>query len=51
MTGQVPNVVFLECLVRERNRWLFNYGAADKFIGVAAALAKCMNRKRLEVNS
>src|SRR5437868_1159718 len=35
--GQVPNVVFVEGLAREENRWLFYYGAADKYIGVAAA--------------
>jgi beta-1,2-mannosidase len=35
--GQVPNVVFVEGLAREKNRWLFYYGGADKFVGVAAA--------------
>jgi predicted GH43/DUF377 family glycosyl hydrolase len=35
--GQVPNVVFVEGLVRQPHRWLFYYGAADKNIGVAAA--------------
>jgi predicted GH43/DUF377 family glycosyl hydrolase len=35
--GQVPNVVFVEGLVREGNRWLFYYGGADKYIGVAGA--------------
>ncbi len=35
--GQVPNVVFVEGLVRRGNRWLFYYGGADKHIGVAAA--------------
>jgi predicted GH43/DUF377 family glycosyl hydrolase len=35
--GQVPNVVFVEGLVRDRNRWLFYYGGADKYIGVAEA--------------
>lgn len=34
-TGQVPNVVFVEGLVRERTRWLYYYGGADKNIGVA----------------
>lgn len=33
--GQVPNVVFVEGLVRRGNRWLFYYGGADKCIGVA----------------
>jgi beta-1,2-mannosidase len=37
--GQVPNVVFVEGLVRDRNRWLFYYGGADKYIGVAVAPA------------
>ena len=36
-SGQVPNVVFVEGLVRRGNRWLFYYGGADKDIGVAAA--------------
>ena len=35
--GQVPNVVFVEGMVQEKNRFLFYYGAADKFIGVAEA--------------
>jgi predicted GH43/DUF377 family glycosyl hydrolase len=34
--GQVPNVVFVEGLVRDGNRWLFYYGGADKYVGVAA---------------
>jgi beta-1,2-mannosidase len=37
--GQVPNVVFVEGLVRDSNRWLFYYGGADKYIGVASAPA------------
>jgi predicted GH43/DUF377 family glycosyl hydrolase len=37
--GQVPNVVFVEGMVRDGNRWLFYYGGADKFIGVATAKA------------
>jgi predicted GH43/DUF377 family glycosyl hydrolase len=37
--GQVPNVVFVEGMVRDGNRWLFYYGAADKHIGVAIAPA------------
>jgi predicted GH43/DUF377 family glycosyl hydrolase len=39
-TGQVPNVVFVEGMVREGNRWLFYYGGADKVIGVATAPAR-----------
>jgi beta-1,2-mannosidase len=34
-TGQVPSVVFVEGLVQEPGRWLFYYGGADKYIGVA----------------
>lgn len=35
--GQVPNVVFVEGLVQQQDRWLFYYGGADKYIGVAVA--------------
>ncbi|MBV9087968.1 MAG: family 43 glycosylhydrolase [Acidobacteriaceae bacterium] len=35
--GQVPNVVFVEGLVRQRKRWLFYYGGADKYVGIATA--------------
>jgi predicted GH43/DUF377 family glycosyl hydrolase len=38
--GQVPNVVFVEGLVREGKRWLFYYGGADKYIGVAEARSR-----------
>jgi predicted GH43/DUF377 family glycosyl hydrolase len=34
--GQVPNVVFVEGLVVEPGRWLFYYGGADQFVGVAS---------------
>jgi predicted GH43/DUF377 family glycosyl hydrolase len=37
--GQVPNVVFVEGMVRDGNRWLFYYGGADKHVGVATAPA------------
>jgi predicted GH43/DUF377 family glycosyl hydrolase len=37
LSGQVPNVVFVEGLVREGKRWLFYYGGADKHVGVAQA--------------
>lgn len=37
LQGQVPNVVFVEGLVREGPRWLFYYGGADKHVGVAEA--------------
>jgi beta-1,2-mannosidase len=40
LTGQVPNVVFVEGLVREGRRWLFYYGGADKHIGVAEATTR-----------
>jgi predicted GH43/DUF377 family glycosyl hydrolase len=35
--GQVPNVVFVEGMLRDGARWLFYYGGADKTVGVAAA--------------
>lgn len=35
--GQVPNVVFVEGMVQQSGRWLFYYGGADKYVGVAAA--------------
>jgi predicted GH43/DUF377 family glycosyl hydrolase len=35
--GQVPNVVFVEGLIRAGKRWLFYYGGADEYIGVAEA--------------
>jgi len=37
--GQVPNVVFVEGMARKGNKYLFYYGAADKYIGVAEASA------------
>jgi len=37
LAGQVPNVVFVEGLVREGPRWLFYYGAADTRVGLAEA--------------
>jgi predicted GH43/DUF377 family glycosyl hydrolase len=48
-TGQVSNVVFVEGMIQlqekrsstaDRNYFLFYYGAADKYIGVAEALLK-----------
>src|SRR3984893_13507480 len=33
--GQVPNVIFVEGMARHRDRYLFYYGAADKYVGVA----------------
>jgi predicted GH43/DUF377 family glycosyl hydrolase len=38
--GQVPNVVFVEGMVRNKDRWLIYYGGADKYVGVAATTAK-----------
>ena len=35
--GQVSNVVFVEGMVRQNHRWLFYYGGADKYVGVAKA--------------
>ena len=35
--GQVPNVVFVEGMVRQGNRYLLYYGGADKYVGVAEA--------------
>jgi predicted GH43/DUF377 family glycosyl hydrolase len=37
--GQVPNVVFVEGLVETGKSWLFYYGGADKYVGVAEAEA------------
>ena len=34
--GQVPNVVFVEGLVRKDAKWWFWYGGADKYVGLAA---------------
>lgn len=33
--GQVPNVVFVEGMLKQDNRYLFYYGGADKYVGVA----------------
>jgi len=38
--GQVPNVVFVEGILRQNGRWLFYYGGADKYVGVAEAPSK-----------
>ncbi len=37
ITGQVPNVVFVEGAVAKRDRYFLYYGAADKHVGVAEA--------------
>ena len=41
-TGQTPNVVFVEGLVRGAKEWIFYYGGADEYIGAAAAPAKAI---------
>jgi predicted GH43/DUF377 family glycosyl hydrolase len=35
LVGQVPNLVFVEGMVRRGDRYLFYYGGADKYVGVA----------------
>lgn len=35
--GQVPNVVFVEGMVKKNNHYLLYYGGADKYVGVAEA--------------
>jgi predicted GH43/DUF377 family glycosyl hydrolase len=35
--GQVPNVVFVEGMARRGKQYLFYYGGADKYVGVAEA--------------
>ena len=42
--GQVPNVVFVEGMVRRNNRFLFYYGGADKYVGVAEAPATVIEK-------
>jgi predicted GH43/DUF377 family glycosyl hydrolase len=44
LVGQVPNVVFVEGLVRQGPRWLFYYGAADTRVGVAEAFTRKESR-------
>ncbi|ABF39919.1 glycosidase, PH1107-related protein [Candidatus Koribacter versatilis Ellin345] len=38
--GQVPNVVFVEGMVKRGDRYFFYYGGADTHVGVATAEAK-----------
>ena len=38
--GQVPNVVFEEGIIQQRDRYLFYYGGADRNVGVAEAPAE-----------
>jgi predicted GH43/DUF377 family glycosyl hydrolase len=35
ISGQVPNVTFIEGLVQFKGRWLLYYGMADSGVGVA----------------
>lgn len=35
--GQVPNVVFVEGMIKRGNNWFLYYGGADKYVGAAAA--------------
>jgi len=44
LAGQVPNVVFVEGLVREGPRWRFYYGAADTRVGLAEAFTRPESR-------
>jgi predicted GH43/DUF377 family glycosyl hydrolase len=37
--GQVPNVTFVEGMIRLKNKFFFYYGGADKYVGVAEAPA------------
>ena len=37
--GQVPDVVFVEGMIRRGDRYLFYYGGADKYVGLAEAEA------------
>jgi predicted GH43/DUF377 family glycosyl hydrolase len=38
--GQVPNVIFVEGMVRQKNRYLLYYGGADTHVGVAESSAQ-----------
>jgi len=40
VTGQVPNVVFVEGMLRRGGQWLFYYGGADKYVGAATSEMK-----------
>lgn len=42
--GQVPNVVFVEGMVRRGDRYFFYYGGADKYVGVAEAAVNAATR-------
>ena len=47
--GQVPNVVFVEGLVVEPDRWLLYYGGADTFVGVASVVTEASGVCRIEL--
>jgi predicted GH43/DUF377 family glycosyl hydrolase len=38
--GQVPNVVFVQGMVRQGRRWFLYYGGADQYVGVAAVASQ-----------
>ena len=38
--GQVPNIIFVEGLVREGRHWLFYYNGGDKHLGAAEAWSR-----------
>jgi predicted GH43/DUF377 family glycosyl hydrolase len=46
--GQVPNVVFVEGMVKQKNRYLFYYGGADTNVGMAEAEFRPRERARLD---
>ena len=46
--GQVPNVVFVEGMVRRGDRYLFYYGGADTYVGVAEAGVTPLNCRSLD---
>jgi beta-1,2-mannosidase len=52
-TGQVPNVVFVEGMVRQDSHWIVYYGAADKYVGAArvdALLPKDFHPQKLKAH-
>ena len=38
--GQVPNIIFVEGMVRDGKRWLFYYNGGEKHLGVAEAWSR-----------
>jgi beta-1,2-mannosidase len=43
--GQVPNVVFVEGMARKGSDWLFYYGGADQYVGIATAKLEAGSRQ------